>query len=348
MQISFSPDEIGAIIKPLRIRGGTSEVVRGIAALATAEPGDLSFLGNRRYRPEVAQTRASVVLLPADYEGEPKPGQLFLLVDNPSLGLARICARIEQAMWPKPAPGVHPTAWVHPDASVAAGATVGPNCVVESRAQLGERCHLEANVFVGRGAQLGEDCWLMPGTTVATECVLGKRVRLQPGVVVGSDGFGYEFEAGHHEKVPQIGIAVLEDDVEIGANSTIDRARFGRTLIGEGTKIDNLVQVAHNVTIGRHCMICAQVGISGSTVLDDFVFLAGQVGVVGHIRMGRGSRAGAQSGISNDVPEGATVFGSPSQPIALAKRLVALSHRLPELFQRIKALEEALEVSPKS
>src|SRR5580658_711986 len=126
MQISFSPDEIGAIIKPLRIRGGTSEVVRGIAALATAEPGDLSFLGNRRYRPEVAQTRASVVLLPADYEGEPKPGQLFLLVDNPSLGLARICARIEQAMWPKPAPGVHPTAWVHPDASVAAGATVGP------------------------------------------------------------------------------------------------------------------------------------------------------------------------------------------------------------------------------
>jgi UDP-3-O-[3-hydroxymyristoyl] glucosamine N-acyltransferase len=342
MQVSFSAAEIAAIVQPLRAKGATTEVVRGIAALSTAAPGDLSFLGNARYRAEVAATKASVVLLPGDFEGDPAPNQLFLTVQNPSLSLARLCSRIEQSLWPKPAPGVHATAWVAPGARVAASATVGPLCVVEAGAVVGEQAHLQAGVFVGRGAKVGDGSWLMPGVVVAAECVLGRRVRLQPGVVVGSDGFGYEFVDGRHEKLPQVGTVEIGDDVEIGANTTLDRARFSRTVVGEGTKIDNLVQVAHNVVIGRHCLICAQAGISGSTTLEDYVVLAGQVGTVGHITVGRGAKVGAQSGVSRDVPAGASVFGTPSLPLMLEQRIIALRSHLPELFKRVAAIEKQL------
>jgi UDP-3-O-[3-hydroxymyristoyl] glucosamine N-acyltransferase len=342
MQVSFSPAEIAAIVRPVLERGATTETIRGVAALGEALQGDISFLGNPKYRREVASTRASIVLLPPGYEGEPSPNQSFLLVDNPSVALARLCSRIEQALWPKPAPGVHPTASVSPGAAVAASATVGPLCVVEADAVVGAGSHLQAQVFLGRGASVGEDCWLMPGSAVAAECILGNRVRLQPGVIVGSDGFGYEFVDGRHEKIPQVGTVVIGDDVEIGANSTLDRARFSRTLVGEGTKIDNLVQVGHNVVIGRHCLICAQAGISGSTTLEDYVVLAGQAGLVGHITLGRGAKVGAQSGVSRDVPPGASVFGTPSLPVMLEQRITVLRNRLPELFKRVAALEDRL------
>lgn len=344
MEIAFEPDEILAACQPVRTRGATAAKVRGIAALKAAEPGDLAFLGNSKYRPEVGATRASVVLLPPDYEGEPGPDQLFVWVENPSVALARVCGRIERQLWPRPAPGIHPTACVAADAQVDPGATVGPHCVVESGARIG-RSHLQAQVFIGRNARVGDDCWLMPGVVVAAECTLGRRVRLQPGVIVGSDGFGYEFVDGRHEKLPQIGTVVVEDDVEIGANSTLDRARFSRTVVGEGTKIDNLVQVAHNVLIGRHCLVCAQAGISGSTVVEDYVVLAGQVGIVGHITVGKGARIGAQSGISNDVPPGAAYFGSPAQELMAEKRIIALRRRLPELFKRVDALERRAEAA---
>ncbi len=212
--------------------------------------------------------------------------------------------------------------------------------MIESGASVGPGSHLQARVFLGRNAQVGEACWLMPGTVVAAECVLRNRVRLSPGVVIGADGFGYEFVGGRHEKVPQVGSVLLGDDVEIGANSTVDRARFGQTVVGEGTKIDNLVQVAHNVVIGRHCLICAQVGIAGSTTLQDYVVLGGQVGLTGHITVGHGVKVGAQSGLGNDVPAGATFFGTPAQPISAEKRILALRNRLPELFQRVAALEK--------
>src|SRR5581483_10040542 len=283
MEIAFTAAELAALVQPRATRGATGATIRGIAALAAAQPGDLSFLGNPKYKSEVAGTAASVVLLPLDYAGQPRPEQVYFLVESPSVALARLCSRIEQQLWPRPVPGVHPSAQVAAGARVAASATIGPLCIVEAGAVVGERVHLQAQVFVGRGAQVGDDCWLMPGSVVAAECVLGRRVRLQPGVVVGSDGFGYEFVGGRHEKVPQIGTVVIEDDVEIGANTTLDRARFSRTLIGEGTKIDNLVQIAHNVIIGKHCILCAQVGISGSTTLEDYVILGGQAGIGGHI-----------------------------------------------------------------
>ena len=340
MQVSFTAAEIAAITQPQATRGTTGETVRGLAALADAAAGDLSFLGNPKYKSAVAATHASVVLLPADFVGEPAPGQLYLLVENPSVALARVCARIEQSLWPKPAPGVHPTASVAAGARVAATATVGPLCVVEAGAVIGERAHVQAQVFVGRNAIVGDSCWLMPGVVLAAECVLGRRVRLQPGVIIGSDGFGYEFVQGRHEKIPQIGSVVVGDDVEIGANTTIDRARFSRTSIGEGTKIDNLVQIAHNVVIGRHCLLCAQVGISGSTTLEDYVVMGGQSGTGGHITIGKGVKAGGRAGITSDVAAGAFVNGNPAIPYMLERRITILQHRLPELFKRVSALEE--------
>lgn len=343
MQVTFTPEEIRTIVAPRESRGETHETIRGLAALGAAGPGDLSFLGNAKYRGEVAGSKASIVLLPPDYAGEPQPGQLFLIVENPSLALSLLCVRIEQSLWPKPAPGIHPSASVAPGARVAASATVGPLCVVEEGAVIGERAHLQAQVFVGRAAVIGAGCWLMPGVVVATECVLGDRVCLQPGVIVGADGFGYEFTAGRHQKIPQVGSVVIGNDVEIGANTTLDRARFSRTYVGDGTKIDNLVQIAHNVVIGRHCMICSQVGISGSTTLEDYVVLGGQVGTVGHITIGKGVKAGGKTGINADVPPGSFINGNPALPYMLERRITVLHRRLPELFQRVDALEAGLK-----
>ena len=343
MQVAYTPAEISALVGAQRSSGSTTRTITDLASLTAARPGDLSFLGNTRYKAQVATSGATAILLPLDYPGEPAAGQVFLFVENPSVALARVCAHIEQALWPRPAPGIHPSAVIAPGARVDPTAHVGPLCVVEAGAAIGARTVLQASVFVGQDAVVGEDCLLMPGCVVAAACSLGRRVRLQPGVIIGSDGFGYEFVNGRHEKVPQIGTVAVGDDVEIGANSTLDRARFSRTVVGEGTKIDNLVQVAHNVVIGRHCILCSQVGISGSTTLEDFVILGGQVGVGGHITLGRGSKAGGQAGIATNIAAGAYVNGNPAIPYQLERRIAVLQQRLPDLFKRVEALEKNLE-----
>ncbi len=343
MEVAYRPDEIAQLVNARRALGGSTATIRDIASLRQAQAGDLSFLGNQKYKAEVAATAASVVLVPLDYVGEPKPDQLFLFVENPSVALAGFCARLERLLWPRPAPGIHPSAAVAPGAQVSAEATVGPLCVVEEGAVIGAGSILHASVFVGRRARIGEYCWLQPGVVVATECIVGNRVRLQPGVIIGGDGFGYEFVQGRHEKVPQIGQVLIGDDVEIGANSTVDRARFSRTVVGEGTKIDNLVQIGHNVVIGRHCILCSQVGVSGSTTLEDYVVLAGQVGVGGHITLGQGSKAGGQAGITADVAPGAYLNGTPALPFMLERRLQILHQKLPELFKRVEKLESRPE-----
>lgn len=343
MQVSFSVAELTQIVQPRSSIGNCADSIRSIAALESAEAGDLSFLGNAKYKNKVSGSRASVILLPSNFEGTPAAGQLFLLVDNPSVALAKVCARIERMLWPKVSPGIHPSAVIASGASIAASATVGPLCVIEEGAVVGERVHLQAQAFLGRNAKVGDDCWLMPGVIVSAECELGRRVQLQPGVVVGSDGFGYEFVNGRHEKVPQVGHVVIGDDVEIGANSTLDRARFSRTHIGEGTKIDNLVQVGHNVIIGKHCILCAQVGISGSSTLEDYVVLAGQAGLVGHITVGRGSKVGGQAGVASDLPPNSYVTGTPCYSYHLERRVHVLKQRLPELFKRVDQLEEQLK-----
>ncbi len=342
MKIALTPERLAAIVSPVRSAGQTTDTVRDIASLDRAQAGDLTFLGNPKYRSQVAASRASVVLLPVDHPGSPQPNQLYLYVDNPSLALAKVCERIEQSLWPKPPPGVHASAVVAPDVKIDPTAHIGSLCVVASSAEIGPGAVLESGVQVGPGAHVGENCWLMARVVLGGGCILGRRVRLQPGVVIGSDGFGYEFVKGRHEKVPQVGVVVVEDDVEIGANSTIDRARFGRTIIGEGTKIDNLVQVAHNVVIGKHCILCAQVGISGSTTLGDYVVLGGQAGAAGHINIGKGTKAGGRAGLTNDTEPGSYLNGNPAMPYMLERRLQVLYRRLPDLFKRVDELENRL------
>lgn len=340
MQVVFSKEELITLLSPREVRGSTTQTICGLAGLADAKPGDLSFLGNPKYKDEVLTSHASAILLPKTYEGSPKSDQVFYLVDNPSVALAKLCTQLEQSLWPKPTPGIHPTAWISPDAKVNKTATIGPHCVVESGAVVGEYTYLQGQVFIGHDVQLGAHCWLMPGTVVTAACSLKDRVRLQPGVIIGSDGFGYEFVGGKQQKVPQVGNVIIENDVEIGANSTVDRARFSQTIIGEGTKIDNLVQIGHNVVIGKHCIICSHCGISGSTTLEDYVVLAGQVGVGGHLTLGKAAKVGAQAGVNESVPAGTMVRGMPAQPYMTEQRLEILRRKLPELFKRVQKLEE--------
>ena len=344
MSIALPLEELVGIALPVRrINGAGAEnitTVSGIAALDEAGVGDLSFLGNQKYTAFVATTAASVVLLPVDYSGSPREGQIFLYVQDPSGVLAKVCTRIEEKLWRRPSPGIHSTAIVDPTAKLGKNLHIGAYCIVEADAIIGDNSILEPYCFIGREARIGRDNWLKPRVTVAEYCVTGDRVKLFVGAVVGGEGFGFETIGGAHRKIPQVGNVVLEDDVEVGANSTIDRARFAITRIGAGTKIDNLVQIGHNCRVGRHCILVSQSGMAGSTVLEDYVMLAGQAGLAGHLRIGRGARIGAQCGVLSDVPAGATMLDSPAIPIQQAKKLMILKQRLPDLFKRVKALEK--------
>lgn len=342
MQIAFRLEDLIEIVAPKEVRGSTGVVVEGIAALSRAEISDLSFLGNPKYKAEVATSRAAVILVPEAFEGDPGEDQCFLLVENPSAALALICARIERALWPRPAAGIHPSAVVDSSAEISESATIGPLCVVEAGSKVGDNTHLQAQVFVGRDSRVGTDCWIAPQVYLATGCSVANRVRIHAGTVIGSDGFGYEFVDNHHAKVPQVGGVSIDDDVEIGANVTIDRARFSQTEIGRGTKIDNMVQIAHNVRVGQHCLLCAQVGISGSTTLEDFVVLGGQSGVGGHITVAQGTKLGGGAALTSNTKPGAFLNGSPAMPYMLERRVAVLQRRLPDLFKQVSALNDTL------
>jgi len=321
------------------VAGDGSTVVRGVAGIREALPGDITFLANSRYDMYLSETRASAVIC----SREPRTSMLPLLhVDNPYLAFQRV-VRIFRPDAFRQAPGIHPTAVVDPSAKLGAEVSIGPNCVVEREAVIGDRVVLMAGCYVGVAARVGTGTLFYPRVTMREECVIGERGIVHSGTVIGADGFGFAFDNGSFHKVPQVGNVEIGDDVEIGANTTIDRATTDSTRIGDGTKIDNLVQIGHNVVIGRHCIIVAQVGISGSTELEDYVTLGGQAGLVGHIRLGRGAQVGAQSGVSKSVPANTTVFGYPASPLAAFKRLHAYLQRLPQLFQRTKTIEERIE-----
>jgi len=312
-------------------------IITGPSSLADARPGEIAFFAHPRYAGDLRTTRASAVLVPRDFAGE--TDAVTVRVDDPSRAFTEVTSLFVQPPVSPPA-GVHPAAIVHEGASVDPSASICEYAVVMPGATVGPRSVVGAGSYVGRDARLGADCLLHPHVAVREDCEVGDRVILHCGVVVGSDGFGYDTKDGRHTKIPQIGRVVIGHDVEIGANTTIDRARFGRTVIGEGTKIDNLVMIAHNVVIGRHCIICAQVGISGSTQIGDYVVLAGQAGLVGHIKVGDGAIVGAQSGLSNDLDPKAIVVGSPPRPIGEWKRTVVRIDRLGQLYDRVKKLEE--------
>jgi UDP-3-O-[3-hydroxymyristoyl] glucosamine N-acyltransferase len=329
--------ELAARLGGREIDGDASVRVSGVAALAEARACDLGFVRSAAFVAELASSRVGAVIAPPGVAAHGRP---VLRSVAPSLDFARAAALL--APRPRPAPGVHPRAFVDATARVDASASVAALAHVGARAQIGPRTLVHANAVVGESARIGADCELHAGAIVGASCVLGERVILQAGCVIGGDGFGYEFdERGELEKVPQLGNVVLEDDVEVGANSTIDRARVGTTRIGRGTKIDNLVQVAHNVEIGSHSVLVAQVGIAGSTRLGERVFFMAQSGAAGHLEIGSGSFVGARAGVIEDLPSGSRVNGFPQ----LATRAWHLANawfaRLPELARRVRALEKS-------
>ena len=345
MDLSFSIEEISKITQPGKILGETNARIRRIAALSDAREGDLSFLGNPKYKKEVPACRASLIFVPADYDGLPSDGQTLFFQENTSIALARICDRIERELFPKPAPGIHPSAVIGAGCTISEAASVGPLCIVEDGASIGAGTILQGQVFIGRGTRVGADCYLAAHVSVQGHCQIGDRVRLHSGTVIGADGYGYDTNReGKHRKLPQVGTVIIGDDVEIGANTTIDRARFEKTEIGEGTKIDNLVQIAHNVIVGKYCLIVAQVGIAGSTRIEDHVVLGGQAGVAGHLQVGRGTMVAAKTGITQSLPAGSKVGGAVALPLMLQQKITILQRRSPELFRAVDELREKVNM----
>jgi UDP-3-O-[3-hydroxymyristoyl] glucosamine N-acyltransferase len=320
-----------------RLAPETGDVeISNVASLADANPGDISFFGNPKYINALRKTRATAVLLPESFT-EKLPVHCLFVADP-----GEAFAQILPFFTPQPivrAPGIHPTAVISQDVEIGEGCSIGANVVIESGAKIGTRSVIEAQCFIGYRSTLGDNCHLHPNVTVRERCLIGNRVILHCGVVVGADGFGYEFRDGKQQKIPQTGTVQIDDDVEIGANSAVDRARFGRTWIQRGTKIDNLVQIGHNVTIGEHCILCAQVGISGSTRIGNYVTLAGKVGLSGHIEIGDQVMIGAMSGLAKNVPPKTIMFGAPAQPIREYKENYALLKNIRKLYNRVKALE---------
>jgi UDP-3-O-[3-hydroxymyristoyl] glucosamine N-acyltransferase len=327
------------------VEGDGALVIARVMPLEEAGPSDLSFFANKRYRRAFEASRAGAVLVQPE-EAVPA-GRAVLRVKNAYLAFAKVATLFHPPTLA--VPFASEQAFIHRTARVDPSAELMPFVFVGADAVVGPRCILYPGAYVGEGARLGAECVLWPNAVVRDRCVLGERVVLEPGCVVGSDGFGFAFdpegEAGsgpRHYKVPQTGTVVVEDDVELGANACVDRATLGVTRIGRGAKIDNLVQVAHNVEIGPLSVIVSQVGISGSSKLGAGVVAAGQVGIVGHVEIGDGAKLLAQSGITNDVPAGEMMLGSPARTRGLALRIEATLSRLPELAKRVRDLEKKL------
>jgi len=319
------------------LHGEEAREVRQVAALATAGPADLTYAEGAKFLDLAAGSQAGCILVP---EGCFLTGRTTIEVANPKLAFVRAA---EVLCPPRRAkPGVHPTAVIAPDARVAEDVTIRPYVVIESGVDVGQGTYLGAGVCLGEGAQIGSHCVLHPRVSVYPGARIGNRVILHSGVVVGSDGFGYVFAEGHYEKFPQLGGVVIEDDVEIGSNSTVDRGSLGITVIGQGSKIDNLVQIAHNVKIGRHCVIAAQTGISGSAEIGDYVVMGGQVGVADHIRIEEGAMIGGQAGIFRVIRKGTKVWGTPARPLDEFKKMYAQLANLPNLARKVKEISRQL------
>ncbi len=323
-----------------RLEGDATVTVRGVAGLEDALPHHASFYGNKKYKAQLGVTKAGVVFVGDD--APPRGARTYIVVSNPHLAFALAARAFEVKR--QYAPGISSKAGVAASAKVDASATVMDFVTVREGAHVGARAVLFPGVFVGEGAQIGDDTVLGPNVCVLHGCSVGARCVLHASAVIGADGFGFAFDASGpaHVKIPQAGTVRVEDDVEIGACSCVDRATTGVTVIGHGSKIDNLVQVGHNSTVGPLSILCAQVGLSGTTELGQGVVLAGQVGVAGHLRIGNLAKVGAQAGVMTDIEDGAVFLGTPAQAKGEFLRLVAAQRRLPEVLKQLKALEQRL------
>lgn len=317
--------------------------LKGFAPADRAQSGDLTFAENENYFARAEQSAAAAVIVDGAFSSQRKT-----LIRVPDARIA--FAKVLPLFFPEPVfpAGIHPTAIVPASAQVDGTAHIGPYCVLGEKVRIGARSVLQGGNHVGRGCQLGEQVILFPNVVLYPATELGNRVRVHSGTVIGSDGFGYVQDSGIHVKVPQIGSVIIRDDVEIGANVTIDRGALGPTIIGRGTKIDNLVQIAHNVTVGEHCLIVSQAGVAGSTKLGNYVILAGQAGVAGHLKIGNRVSVAAQSGVMHNIPDGEKWLWSPAQPDRQAKRQMIALQQLPELLRRFNDLEKKLAATTES
>lgn len=328
------------------ITGNAEGIITGVAGIREAQPGELSFIASPKYYGALKTTQAAVVLVtrsaPVEFI------RTLIRVDNPVQAFTQVVMRL----MPSPvkfAPGIHPSAVIAPTAKLGKDISIQPHVVIEDGAVIGDRTVIGASNYIGHGCRVGDDCLFYANVTLREYTVVGHRVILHPGVVLGVDGFGYEPVKGKHQKIPQVGTVEIGDDVEIGANTAIDRARFGKTRIGRGTKIDNLVHIGHNCVIGEDCILCGQVGIAGSVILGNRVTLAGQVGIAGHLTIGDGCIIMGQTGVAKDAEPGSILFGSPGLPHKVFKRSYVVFESLPKIQARLRELEQQLaELQSKS
>lgn len=332
--MTFTVSEIAERVAGV-IAGDGSALLTRLAAVENAGPGDLTFAEKKEHFRAAESSAATAILVQADFVSA---GKVLIRVPSARIAVAKLLPLFFPP--PVPAPGIDPQAVIAASAQVDPTARVGPGCVIGEGVRIGPRSALLGGNHLGAGSHLGEDVWLHPNAVIADGTIIGNRVVIHAGAMIGSDGYGYVFDEGRHRKVLQVGNVVIHDDVEIGANSTIDRAALGSTVIGAGTKIDNLVHIAHNVIIGRHCLLMAQVGIAGSTTLGDYAVIASQSGLADHLTVGRQATVGAKSGVMRDIPEGGTVVGLPAMPAAKTKRVWAAAPYVPELLRRVRELEQ--------
>ena len=318
-------------------------IITGIAGIKEAVKGDITFVANPKYLPLLKKTRASAVITSRELKNAPKP---IIRTENPSLAFSEIVS-LANMQTVKRLLGIHPTAILGEGVSLGKDVAIGAYTVIEDEVSIGNKTVIYAGCYVGEHCKIGEDSVIYPHVSIRENVTIGKRVIIHSGTVIGSEGFGFLTLEGKHQRIPQMGGVVIEDDVDIGSNVTIDRARFDKTIIGRGTKIDNLVQIAHNVAIGENSLIIAQVGIAGSVTIGKNVTLAGQAGLAGHISVGDGAVVAAKAGVTKSVPAHTTVFGYPAKPHNIAKRVNACVQNLPKLYDTVAQLKKKIGVLEK-
>ena len=340
MKLCELAEHIGGVL-----RGDGQASVSSVASLQDAGAGDVSFVTNARYAGQAEQSEAAGIIVPSDFERVCKSA--LILVDDVDEAIERVLVLFAPER-DAPAVGVDVSACVADSAKLGGGVAIGATVVIGHGVSVGNGSELAAGCVIGRDVTIGANCRLGPNVVVNERCVLGDNVIIHANSTIGADGFGYRFVDGAHRKVPHIGIVVIEDDVEIGANSCVDRAKFGKTIIGRGTKIDNLVQIAHNVSVGEHCIIVSQTGIAGSSELGKYVTLGGQCGIADHVRIGDGVMAGATSSVAKDVPAGLRIVGTPARPAREFFRELSHVAKLPELAKEVKRLRKQVDASAAS
>jgi UDP-3-O-[3-hydroxymyristoyl] glucosamine N-acyltransferase len=319
------------------IVGEENTQISSVNGIREAREGDITFLANALYRPLINTTKASAIITSKEISSAPKP---IIRTDDPSMAFSKAILLFKGTAPDSIPLGISKTAVIGSGTIPGKNASISDFVVIEANVEIGDNAVIYPHVYIGRNSKIGKDVKLYPGVVIREDCIVGDRVTIHSNSVIGSDGFGYVKVNGSYQKIPQTGIVCIGDDVEIGSNVSIDRARFGRTVIGKGAKIDNLVQIAHNVSVGDNTIIVSQAGVSGSTRIGNNVILAGQAGIVGHIEIGDNVIVGAQAGVTKSVPAGSIVLGSPAHSMSEQKRIFACLNKLPELFKTVKELKE--------